>query len=361
MSEERAMMPIADTRREVSAQPETVARVLDEQREGVRHLAEELAGRNTNQILASGSGDSWFASQAVRLAFERYAGLPMEPLQAYEYAAYGRLGEDEQTAHIVISSSGRRTTTWDALDRALASGSYVVGITDKNDPANPFVSRPHTALIPGASKVGWPAQTTTATIAILLDLAICLGKLRGHLDSREGERLANILRSIPDQMEEALSAGQQWASTVVPTLKEKRLYTFVGGGPNYAVAQNGSALLAEGPQEVGLALPVEEFHHGLRIGTLGLGDPVVLVAPNGATASRSRDTARSVRAWGARLLPLVSAGTRDIQVDDGDGVTLSEVEEPFSPLLTLLPLHMLSIELSAQKVAGGYSRPEAVP
>ncbi len=361
MSEERAMMPIAATRQEVSAQPETVARVLETLRDQTRELASELAGRGVTQVLASGSGDSWFAAQAVRLAFERYAGLPMEPLQAYEYAAYGRLGEGAQTAHIVISSSGRPTTTWDALDRALATGAYVVGITDNADTTNPFISRPHSALVPGGNKVGWPAQTTTATIAALLHLAVALGRARGHLDAAETERLSATLFAIPEQMASVLAESGPWATALAPELAAARLFFFVGGGPSFAVAQNGSALLAEGPQEVGLALPVEEFHHGLRVATLQQGEPVVLIAPNGATVSRSRDTARSVNAWGARLIAFVSGDLQDLLLEGGDGLLLPEVEEPVSPLLTLLPLHVLSIEISAHKIGGGYSRPESVP
>jgi glucosamine 6-phosphate synthetase-like amidotransferase/phosphosugar isomerase protein len=141
----------------------------------------------------------------------------------------------------------------------------------------------------------------------------------------------------------------------------QRLYTFVGGGPSYAVAQTGSALMAEGPQETGLALTVEEFHHAFRVATLQQGDPVILIAPAGAGESRCRDTAYSVREWGARLIPLVMSGTADLIEDPMEGFVLPDVPEPFSPLLTLLPLHVLSIALAEQKVAGGYRRPDAVP
>lgn len=361
MSDERALMPIAATRSEVAAQPEVVARVLADLGEQVRRLARALAERGTNQLLAMGSGDSWFAAQAVRLAFERYAGLLMEPLQAHEYAAYGRPAVDERTAIIVISSSGRPTTTWDALDRALASPAYVIGVTDKSSSGNPFLVRPHTALIPGAVKVGWPTQTTTATIAVLLNLAIALGRERAYLDAAEADRLERALRAIPSAMGTLLTTSEQWAESLAPTLAGRRIYTFVGGGPSYAVAQVGSALLAEGPQEVGVALTVEEFHHGLRIATLEQGDPVVLIAPAGETDSRARDTARSVNAWGARLIALATSGIQDLLASSPDGLLLPDVEEPFSPLLTLLPLHALSIQLAAQKVAAGYRRPGAVP
>lgn len=361
MSDENAMMPISATRREVADQPEAVARVLRSLRGQIQDLAKTLVQRGVTQVLASGSGDSWFAAQAVRLAWERYAGLRYEALQAYEYAAYGLHGEDAQTAHIIISSSGRPTTTWDALDRALAGPAFVIGITDKEFAENPFATRPPVSLIPGAVKVGWPAQTTTATMAVLLDLAITTGALNGTLDAAQADELRGELVAMPERMETVLAKATPWAEALAPSLAGKRLYTFVGAGPGYAIAQNGAALMAEGPQEVGFALTVEEFHHGLRIGTYQAGDPIVLIAPAGAAETRYRDTARVVRAWGARLIPLVTADTTDLLGDDGDGFIVPDAPEELTPLLMVLPLHALSIALAAHKVAGGYQRPESVP
>ena len=359
MSDNIAMMPIANTREEVAAQPAVLTRVLQELSPQVQILAQQMADRKINQVLASGSGDSWFAAQAVRYAWESYAGVPFEPLQAYEYAAYGRLGIHKQTAHFVISSSGRPTTTWDALDLALASDALVIGVTDNPDKSNPFVAKPPVALIPRGSKVGWPAQTTTATIAVLIDLAIAFGHARGHLDQAEAARLQAQLRAIPGQITAVLTQSQQWAEAVVAT--QPGYTTFVGGGPSFAVAQNGSALLAAGPQEPGMPLTVEEFHHALRIGVIRKEDAVILIAPQGKVVSRCRDTARVVRAWGSRLFVIATPETADLLQSPADGVVLPAVSEPMSPLLTIPPLQMLGIVLAEQKVATGYQRPKSVP
>jgi glucosamine 6-phosphate synthetase-like amidotransferase/phosphosugar isomerase protein len=352
---------MAATRAEVYTQPEVISRVLGEQRDQLEEVAQSLAARQVHQVLASGSGDSWFAAQAVRLAWEQYAGVSFEAYQAYEYAAYGRPQVNEQTAHFVISSSGRPTTTWDALDRALKTPALVIGVTDKDSPDNPFLTRPPVALVPGAVKVGWPTQTTTATMAVLLKLAIVFGRVRGHLDEGESTRLTQTLDALPAQMAKVLEMSDGWAEGLAITLGDNHLYTFVGGGPSYAVGQTGAALLAEGPQEFGLALTVEEFHHALRVATLNQGDPVILIAPAGASESRCRDTAHSVREWGARLIALVTPGTSDLLDGKKPGILLPEVEEPLSPMLTLLPLQALSIALAEQKVARGYQRPEGVP
>lgn len=198
---DNSLMPIDDTQAEIFAQPIVLAEVLSKCSAVVRALAIDLVRRRIRDLFIIGSGDSWFAGLACRLAFERYAGLPTEAFQAFEYAAYGRPHSNDQTVAIVISSSGRPTTTWDALDRVLATPAYAVGITDNPYPGNPFSERVHTALVPGASKIGWPTQTTTATIAILLDLAIEIGRGYQTLSTTEADIISNRLRAIPSLMQ----------------------------------------------------------------------------------------------------------------------------------------------------------------
>jgi glucosamine 6-phosphate synthetase-like amidotransferase/phosphosugar isomerase protein len=354
-------MPLADSQREVAEQPAVIARVLQDLQTAVRELARKLAERQTRRLFLLGSGDSWFAGQAARLALEQYAGVAVEPLQAYEYAAYGHPGFDAHSAAIVISSSGRPTTTWDALDRALATPAYVVGLSDKQYQGNPFIEKPPTALIPGASKKGMPAQTTTATIAVLIDLAIELGRATGHLSPTQAEALSAELREIPAKMEAVLSASAAIAQELAPSLRSARFYTLVGGGPSFGVAQVGSALLAEGPQEVGLPLAIEEFHHALRFAAIAPGEPVLLIAPTGQVSRRNLDTARSLHNWGVQVIAIVDEQDEAIRPLAQTVFVLPAIPEPFSPLLTILPLHQLSLHLAAQKVAAGYQRAISVP
>lgn len=364
MSDEHSMMPISATRREVADQPAVIAQVLVDQAVRVRELARLLAERGTRRVVMIGSGDSWFLGLACRLAFERYGGVAADALQAYEYAAYGDAGIDAATAAIVISSSGRPTTTWDALDRALETPAYVIGITDKPYPGNPFAEKPHTVIIPGAAKVGWPAQTTTATMAVLLDLAIELGRARGALTVAAADALGHSLREVVASLDGVLRAAEPWAASLAEQLYRtsvRRVTTFVGTGPNLGVAFNGMALLAEGPQEVGIAISAEEFHHGLHIATIGRDDVVVVLAPTAAGGTRLRDTVRSVKAWGVALIGIVDADDRVIRDDCTASFEVPVTPEPMTPLVMLMPLHQLSIAIASVKVADGYQRPSRVP
>ena len=78
MSDAQTIMPIADTRREVAAQPAVIARVLGELHQPIRELAATFVQRDIRRMFLLGSGDSWFAGMAARLALEHYAGVSAE-------------------------------------------------------------------------------------------------------------------------------------------------------------------------------------------------------------------------------------------------------------------------------------------
>ncbi len=110
-----------------------------------------------------------------------------------------------------------------------------------------------------------------------------------------------------------------------------------------------------------MAIAVEEFHHGLHIATVAKEDVVVLIAPSGSANQRYLDTARSVRAWGAKLLAIVDRHDSAIGPLASAVFVLPAIPEPMTPLLALLPLHQLSIQLADQKIAAGHQRPSSVP
>ena len=355
------LMPIADTRREVDETPAALTRALSLQAETLTRAAVELTNRQVDRLILLGSGDSLSAGQAALQAFERCSALQVEAVQAYEFAAYGQPGLDERTALIVISSSGRPTTTWDALNRALASPSYVIGLSDITYPGNPFIEKSHLAIVPGAVKKGWPAQPTTVTTAILIQLAILLGKQRGVLSPEQASGYQDELLHVPTGITNILKECQAPAEKMAEALTGQRLFVFVGGGSGYAAACVGAALWAAGPQLPAVAHEVEEFHHALRVATLAPGDPLILVAPDGSVDSRNLDTARVVKSWGGRLAVLCSPHNHALRSQADWWFTLPVVPEMFSPLYTLPVLQSLSIEFAKQRVAGGYQRVADIP
>ena len=349
LRDEQAFMPVLPTFNEVIAQPEVLARTLLNLKPEILELANLLAQRNCNRILIMGSGDSYFAAAAACFAFEKYADIQVEALQAFEYAVYGAAAVDERTAIFVISSSGRPTTTWDALDRALKTQALVVGITDTPYTGNPFAERPPFVLIPGATKVGWPTQTTTTTLAVLLTLAVSLGLKNGKLDVDEAEYLFNELRQIPEKATVTLQENMNVARQLASLLHQKHYFTLISGGPNLAVANIGNALLAEGSQKAGVVYEVEEFNHSLRACTIQTGEPVLLVAPDGFCLRRLEETIPPLKQRNALIMAIVDREDSIVAENANFLLRVPKTVEAFSPLLTLLPLHLLSLFIAIDR------------
>jgi glutamine---fructose-6-phosphate transaminase (isomerizing) len=357
----KEIMPISDTQREVADEPSALEHALNHQLTTLQKIAHELAMRSVDRLYLLGSGDSLYASQAASLAFACYSGVSADAIQAYEFAVFGHPMITSTSAIIVVSSSGRPTSTWDALDRALQTPAYVIGISDIPYPGNPFLEKSHAAIVPGAVKKGWPAQTTTVTVGILIELAILLGRERGFLSYLEAEELDHTLRTIPEKMRLLLQEVQPIAKKIAPELANQVICHFVGGGSGYAAACVGSALWAAGPQIAGMPLEVEEFNHALRISVLSRGDILILIAPDGATNRRNLDTAQVVKKWGGKLLVLTNPSNFELLELADSAFILPDVPEPINPLVTLPVLQQLSIEVAMHRVATGYQRLIIVP
>ena len=357
MENQAVLMPLEATIEEVLCQPEVVKNAIKKNRNQNKALAEVICDRGIETIFVIGSGDSLFSGMSVKQAFNDFAGIPLFFRQAYEYAKFGDIAAEQNSAVIVISSSGRQSTTRDALERSLRSADITVGITDVETDENPFHTKPEHVLLPGAVKKGWPTQTTTSTIAVLLDVAVQIGKTSGSLTEREVSELSHQLDQIPEMMSALLSENQ----SVMRKIAEQFLYVngiyFIGSGPGYGVANIGGAVMAEGPQKIGVPLYVEEFHHSLRLNTIQQGTPVFLIAPKDPAYQRYLDTMNAVVEWGGYLIAIVDQEDQEIAAKSNVAIALPSVHYQMSPLLSLMPIHQFSIEITQAMVNKGYQRP----
>ena len=133
-------------------------------------------GAGFDRLVLVGCGDSLAVMIAARAAFEAMLGIPCEPVQSMEFAYYQAALVGSRTAVIVLSSSGETTRTVEALLVAQHRGAYTVGVT--NTPASTLATEADVALKVEATRVGWPTQSSTAALALLLELAILAGEKR---------------------------------------------------------------------------------------------------------------------------------------------------------------------------------------
>jgi glucosamine--fructose-6-phosphate aminotransferase (isomerizing) len=297
-------------------------------------------GAGFDRLVLVGCGDSLAVMIAARAAFEAMLGIPCEPVQSMEFAYYQAALVGSRTAVIVLSSSGETTRTVEALLVAQHRGAYTVGVT--NTPASTLATEADVALKVEATRVGWPTQSSTAALALLLELAILAGEkrvpevaapLRAAFDIMPG-RMAEVLADL-DPVIAGIAAAE--VGLGVGTV------LFAGAGPNLASAVIGAAKVKECTVLHAQEIQVEEYHH---YNSQKAGEPLFLLVPSGPSVPRAVDTGRDAHRWGGRLYVITSEGEAALDELRPDGLLrMPRAPEALSALLYVLPAQLVGYHL----------------
>lgn len=358
---DRGLMPIHETILEVAEEPMFIKKALAEKYWQVVNAAESIIKHQCENIFILGNGDSYFCGQMVQLAFENWAGFPIEVPQGYEFALYGSPLFTKKSAAIVISSSGRVSKARETLDQVAKSDAFKIGLTDNNSSDNPFIEKTDIQIIPEAKKKGWPTQTTLTSAVLLIGLSIELGRLRGCLSGEQYETLKYELMEIPNKLAKALDSSKRTSTSMARGLANCPMYSFVGSGPGVGIANLGVALMNEAPQIAAVSYQVEEYHHSLRFSVLSPQNIPVLIALNGKAYPRFIETAESIVNWGVPFAAVVNEGETTIKNLSTWCFEVPSLPEPMSALTALPPLHQWSIDLTDIRLLNGYRRTPIVP
>ncbi len=323
---------------ELFGQPQAIRTTLRHNAAALEIVADRLTA-GVRRVVLVGCGDSLAVMIAARQAMETALGVPCEPMQSLEFAYYHADLVDADTAVIALSSSGETTRTVEALLVAQRRGSYTVALT--NTHGSTLQQEADTALKIEATRVGWPTQSSTAALALLLELAILISE-------RRTPEIAATLRAafgeLPDLMAKMLTnidpviaqiADDEVAASVQTVL-------FSGAGPNLASAIVGAAKVKECTTLHAQDIQVEEYHH---YNSQKAGEPLFLLAPFGPSVPRAVDTGTDALRWGGRLYVVTAEGENAFDALGGRVITLPAIPEPLSPLLYLLPAQLVGYHL----------------
>ena len=340
---------------ELFGQPAAIRATLERNDEALEAIAIRLA-EGVRRVVLVGAGDFLAVMVAARSALESMLQVPCEPVQSLEFAYYQGALVDATTAVIALSSSGETTRTVEALLVAQHRGAYTVALT--NTAGSTLDTEAGTTLQVEATRVGWPTQSSTAALALLLELAVRIGtrrtvpraaELREALDAMPGT-MATVLGRIDAQIA-AIAEREVAAPTVL----------FSGGGPNLAAAIVGAAKVKECTPLRATEIQVEEYHH---YNSQKADEPLVLLVPSGPSVPRAVETGTDAHRWGGRLYVVTTEGERAFDDLTAEGtLELPDVPEALAALLYVLPAQLLGYHLglagfaaAEQAVGSGGSR-----
>ncbi|MGH3641886.1 MAG: SIS domain-containing protein [Mycobacterium sp.] len=342
--DQKLRLRVQATGPELFGQPAAIRSTLGVNATVLDAIADRLVA-NVHRVVLVGCGDSLAVMVAARHVLQSMLAVPCEAVQSLEFAYYQADLIDAGTAVIALSSSGETTRTVEALLTAQNRGSYTVAIT--NTAGSTLQTEANTSLKIEATRVGWPTQSSTAALALLLELAIRVGERRVPTE-------AAVLRANFDVLPDTMAAVLDRIDPVLAAIAEFEVAAgvqnvlFSGAGPNLASAIVGAAKVKECTTLHAADIQVEEYHH---YNSQKAGEPLFLFAPSGPSVSRAVDTGRDALRWGGRLYVVTTEGERAFDDSAGRVITLPPVPEPLSPLLYLLPAQLVGYHLGLSSYA----------
>jgi len=348
--------------KEIHEQPETVARWLG------RHLPEAAgpAGpvvalpiddellRDVQRIQVLACGTSRHAALVGAHLLEQLAGVPTGVAYASEY----RYAPPPLTAHtltIGVTQSGETADTLAALAMEQQRRA------DHGDPAYRarllgITNRPESSLgrlvpqlidIQAGVEVGVAAtKTFMGQLLAFYGLALRLAELRGSRAPEELHRLAAALRGLPGQLRDLIEDHDRRCADLAHQFADTQDVIYLGRGINYPIALEGALKLKEISYIHAEGYPAGEMKHG-PIALLDARVPVVSVAMPGTVFDKVLSNAQEAKARDARLIGVAPPGP-DTDLFDVL-LPVPPVEELLSPLLTVVPMQLLSYHIAAHR------------
>ena len=293
-----------------------------------------------DRIIVVACGTSWHAGLVAEYIFEELARIPVEVEYASEFR-YRNPIISEKDVVIAISQSGETADTLAAIKMAKQKGATIFGVC--NIVGSSIARETHAGAFTHAGPEIGVASTKafTAQVAVLALMAIKIGYERGSLAKTEYIQYLHELNRIPDMVEEMLSSNDDNLLGIAKTYASASNFLYLGRGVNFPVALEGALKLKEISYIHAEGYPAAEMKHG-PIALIDENMPVVIIAQKNANYEKVVSNAQEVKARKGKIIAIVSPEDTEMRKIADHAIEVPETFELLSPLLTTIPLQMLS-------------------
>ncbi len=310
---------------------------------GIADCARELV--KARRIILTGCGTAWHAGLVGEYLLEDLARLPAETEYASEFR-YRNPIIDEGTVVIVVSQSGETTDTLAALSEAKQRGAMVLGVVNVVGSSIARETDAGIYLHVGPETGVASTKAFTGQVVVLTLLSLYLARRR-HMSQRDLEEYLTALVKIPNQVEEILKQNE-----IIKQITERHVcrdnWLYLGRGYNYPVALEGALKLKEISYIHAEGLPAAEMKHG-PIALISEGMPVVVIATAGSQYEKILSNIEEVRSRGGNVIAVATEGNEDVKKICSDVIYVPDTPEPLQPLLTTIPLQLLSYHAAVSR------------
>lgn len=337
--------------KEISEQPETILNCL---RGRLTEGEEPLMMGGTESVLPKllraqrifivACGTSWHAGLVGKYLIENLTRIPVEVDYASEFRYRNPIIHQGDVV-IAISQSGETADTKAALEMAREKGATLFGIVNV---VGSSIARMVDAGIYTHSGVEIGVASTkayTGQVTALMLLALKLSKQLNNITDHEFYSIKQSLRFIPEKIKNVLSQQEQ-IFEIAEKYKDYEDFLFMGRGINFPTALEGALKLKEISYIHAEGYPAGEMKHG-PIALIDDTCPSIFIAPTGPHYDKVLSNIQEVKARGGKVIAICYKSDEVTKNIVDDVIYIDEVNEYVSPLLTVIPLQLLSYKIAS--------------
>lgn len=301
---------------------------------------------NAQRIIIVACGTSWHAGLVAEYIFENLARIPVE----VEYASEFRYRNPVITHNdivIAISQSGETADTLAAIKLAKQQGAFVFGVC--NVVGSSIARETHAGAYTHAGPEIGVASTKafTTQITVLTLLALKLAKQKGEFSESKFHEYLTEMENIPIKVELALESNPL-IEIISDVYKESNNCLYLGRGYNFPVALEGALKLKEISYIHAEGYPAAEMKHG-PIALIDEQMPVIVIATNNAHYEKVVSNIQEIKSRSGRIIAVVTEGDTQVRELADHVVEVPDTLESLSPLLTTIPLQLLSYHIAVMR------------
>jgi glutamine---fructose-6-phosphate transaminase (isomerizing) len=308
---------------------------------------DEAILEDVRRIVIVACGTSYHAGLIGRYAIEEWARIPVEMDIASEYR-YRNAVVGPGDLVIGITQSGETADTLAAMRLARERGARVLAVT--NVRGSQATRDSDGVLFTRAGlEVGVAAtKTFLCQVAVMYLLGLRLAELRGELDRSRLTELVSEIKRLPHCIEEVLAVVREQVEPVAEKHWQSEFFLYLGRHVGLPVALEGALKLKEISYIATDAYAAGEMKHG-PIALLDDSTPVVCVATDSPVLEKVASNMQEVRARGAHVIALATAGNAQIAAQADATITLPAIDWMLQPILAVIPLQVLAYEIARRR------------
>ena len=301
---------------------------------------------NANRIMIVACGTSWHAGLVAEYIIEELCRIPVEVEYASEFR-YRNPIVHKGDLIIAISQSGETADTLVALEKAKEDGAFIFGVVNAVGSSIARISNAGAYTHAGPEIGVASTKAFTGQLAVLIMVALSIAKHKGTITDARFNELLVEMEQIPEKVDSILKNAEQ-LKVIAEKYKDASDFLFLGRGYNFPIALEGALKLKEISYIHAEGYPAAEMKHG-PIALVDENLPVVFIATKDQFHEKIVSNMQEIKARKGKIISIITEGDKVSAELSNDSFAIPTADEIIAPLLTVIPLQLLSYYVGIAK------------